>query len=92
MEEPLEKLCKNCNHLMSLHNPDCSFKEDKSSVSSCGCIKAQYYNTIVSDKYIGWIEIHCNSCGQRIGFIDSTVENIFDFTTLCNKCITNFDK
>jgi len=86
MQKSLEKSCKNCTHLMSLHTPSCSFKpEDNEEL--CGCNDPKYYNTIVSDKYIGWTEIHCNSCGEMIGFIDSAVENIYDFTTLCDKCI-----
>lgn len=87
IQKSLEKSCKNCSHDISLHNPNCLFKsEDNDNI--CGCKDAQYYNTIVSDKYIGWIEIHCNSCGKMLGLIDSTVENVYDFTTLCSNCIS----
>jgi len=86
--KPLENLCKNCSHAISLHKPDCMFKIDKSRQNNfCGCKRAEYYNTIVSDRYIGWIEIHCNLCGNMLGFIDSGIENIYDFTTVCSKCI-----
>ncbi|MGV8107471.1 MAG: hypothetical protein ACP5OH_06845 [Nitrososphaerota archaeon] len=72
---------------MSLHSPNCLSKSEENDDNICGCKDPQYYNTIVSDKYIGWIEIHCNACGKMLGFIDSKVENIYDFTTLCSKCI-----
>ncbi|RPJ30031.1 MAG: hypothetical protein EHM25_07480 [Nitrosopumilales archaeon] len=88
IQASVENSCKKCSHPMSLHNPNCLFKsEENDDDNICGCKDAQYYNTIVSDKYIGWIEIHCNACGKMLGFIDSTVENIYDFTTLCSKCI-----
>lgn len=85
--ESVESLCKNCCHPISLHGPRCLFTADDKDNTSCGCADPQYYNTIVSDKYMGWVEIHCNSCGTFLGFIDSTIENIYDFTTLCAKCI-----
>jgi hypothetical protein len=40
---------------------------------------------------MGWIEIHCNSCGTFLAYIDSTIENIYDYTTLCSACITKVD-
>ena len=60
----LENSCKKCAHPISLHNPNCLFKSEENHDNICGCKDAQYYNTIVSDKHIGWIEIHCNSCGK----------------------------
>jgi hypothetical protein len=87
IQKSFEKSCKNCSHAMSLHKPNCLFKSEDNDDNICGCKDAQYYNTIVSDKYIGWIEIHCNSCGKMLGLIDSTVENVYDFTTLCSNCI-----
>lgn len=87
IQKSLESSCKNCSHAISLHNPNCLFKSEDNDDNICGCKDAQYYNTIVSDKYIGWIEIHCNSCGKMLGLIDSTVENVYDFTTLCFNCI-----
>ena len=86
-ENLLESSCKRCSHPISSHKPNCLFKLEENKNDICGCKNAQYYNTIVSDKYIGWIEIHCNSCGKMLAYIDSTVENIYDFTTLCSKCI-----
>lgn len=86
-EGSLENSCKNCFHLISLHKPNCLFKNEQNEKNICGCKNAQYHNAILSSKYIGWVEIHCNSCGKKIGFIDSTTENIYDFTTLCSKCI-----
>ena len=32
-------------------------------------------------------QIHCNSCGVMLGFIDSTREDIYDYITLCPNCI-----
>ena len=87
----VEFLCKNCTHPIDLHKPHCSFSTDDKDSNACECTDPQYYNTIVSDKHIGWIEVHCNSCGALIGFINSTVENIYDFTTLCSNCITKVD-
>lgn len=86
-EKSLENSCKNCFHLISLHKPNCLFKTEQNEENICGCKNAQYHNAILSSKYIGWVEIHCNSCGKKIGFIDSTTDNIYDFTTLCSKCI-----
>jgi hypothetical protein len=84
----LENSCKNCSHTISLHTPDCTFKIDNSGKNDfCGCKGPEYYNMIVSDKYVGWTEIHCNLCGNMLGFIDSGIENIYDFTTACRKCI-----
>ena len=31
--------------------------------------------------------LHCTSCGVLLGFIDSTMEDIYDFITLCPNCI-----
>ena len=86
-ETSFENSCKNCFHPISSHKPNCLSKaEDGENI--CGCKNAQYHNAILSGKYIGWIEIHCNSCGKKIGFIDSTTDNIYDFTILCSQCIT----
>jgi hypothetical protein len=83
-----EPQCKNCQHAISLHKPNCLSKENRNENNVvCGCDDAQYYNAIISGDYVGWVEIHCNSCGTIIGFLDSTIENIFDYTTLCPKCI-----
>ena len=90
-QKPIQDSCKNCSHPISLHKPNCLFKPEKNEDNLCGCKKAEYYNTIVSDKYIGWTEIHCNSCGRMLGFIDSAVENVYDFTTLCPRCIRKVD-
>ena len=87
IQKNVEFLCKNCTHPIDLHKPHCSFTNEDYEGNGCECRNPQYYNTIVSDKHIGWIEIHCNSCGTLIGFINSTIENIYDFTTLCSDCI-----
>jgi hypothetical protein len=84
--------CKNCNHPIPLHKPICSFKEAENAGDICGCQNAQYYNTLVSAEHIGWEEIHFNSCGVLTSFIDSTLENISDFTILCPKCIAKISR
>ena len=88
LQKSLENSCKNCSHPMSLHKPNCLYKLEDNDGNFCGCQVAQYYNTIVSDRYIGWTEIRCNSCGNILGYIDSAVENVYDFTTVCSKCIS----
>jgi len=42
---------------------------------------------VISGKYFGWIEIHCNNCGKLLCYIDSSTENVYDFKILCKKCI-----
>ena len=80
--------CAKTAHILLIYiSRYCSFTNEDDEGNGCECRNPQYYNTIVSDKHIGWIEIHCNSCGTLIGFINSTVENIYDFTTLCSNCI-----
>ena len=79
-----EKSCENCSHPISLHDPKCSFHSEENR--TCGCDNAEYHNAIIS-KYVGWTEIRCNSCGKTVGFLQSILENIDDFTTLCPKCI-----
>jgi hypothetical protein len=81
--------CKNCYHDISLHNPDCKAKSDSNGHEHniCHCNNPQYYNTIVSDKYIGWTEVHCNNCGKLVCLIDSTNEDVYDFLILCPQCI-----
>lgn len=81
-----ENSCKNCSHPISLHKPDCLSKSEDNNETICGCKKPQYYNAIVSEN-IGWIEVHCNSCGKMLAFIDCTVDDIYDFNILCSKCI-----
>jgi hypothetical protein len=41
----------------------------------------------VSDKYIGWTEVHCNTCGKLVCLIDSTNEDVYNFLILCPQCI-----
>jgi len=53
----------------------------------CDCETPEFYNAIISGKYFGWIEIHCNSCGKLLCYIDSSTENVYDFKILCKKCI-----
>ena len=82
-EKSFDKSCENCSHPISLHDPNCSFQNDN---EICGCENAEYHNVIISN-YVGWTEIRCNSCGKTLGFLQSVLENIDDYTTLCPKCI-----
>ena len=43
------------------------------------CHKPEFYNIVISGKYIGWTEIHCNNCGKLVAYIDSQIENIDDY-------------
>ena len=83
-EVEVNLLCKNCQHQISMHIPNCSalFRN-----SICNCNKPEFYNVVISGKYIGWTEIHCNSCGKLVAFIDSPIENIDDFKIRCKHCI-----
>ena len=81
-------LCRNCNHPMNVHTPRCNYMEENNIKGElCDCKTPQYHNAVISGQYIGWMEIHCNSCGALIGLIDSTNEDISDFVTLCPACI-----
>ena len=86
-DNQVESDCKNCSHPITSHRPNCEVKTDESD-DACGCSNPQYNNAIISGKYVGWTEIHCSSCGVLLGFIDSTMEDIYDFITLCPNCIT----
>ena len=77
-------LCKNCQHQISMHVPNCSALLHN---GICDCNKPEFYNVVISGKYIGWTEIHCNSCGKLVAFIDSPIENIDDFKIRCKHCI-----
>jgi hypothetical protein len=71
-----------------MHLPNCKVLfDDGDSGKSCGCDKPEFYNIVISGKYIGWTEIHCNSCGKLIAYIDSPIENIDDFKIRCKHCI-----
>jgi hypothetical protein len=88
----VEAECKNCNHGITMHKPNCTAKQyNFSEEHICGCEKPQYYGAIVSNKYIGWTEFHCNNCGILIGFLNSLDENIYeiaqDEVILCVNCI-----
>jgi hypothetical protein len=75
---------------MSMHLPNCTvLSDDKDSEKICNCNKPEFYNIIISGKYIGWTEIHCNSCGKLVAFIDSPIENIDDYKIMCRHCIIN---
>ena len=81
-------LCKNCQHQMSMHTPNCTVLLDENdSTNFCNCNKPEFYNIVISGKYIGWTEIHCNNCGKLIAYIDSQIENIDDFKIMCKHCI-----
>ena len=87
-EIDVELLCKNCQHLFSLHTPKCSAVDQEGVTEEiCYCEKPEYYNAIISGRHIGWTEIHCNSCGKLLAYIDSASENIYDFTVRCKRCI-----
>jgi hypothetical protein len=88
-ETDVESECKNCYHDIRLHNPDCKAKSDNNIHDDdiCHCDIPQYYNTIVSGKYIGWTEVHCNTCGKLVCLIDSTNEDVYNFLILCPQCI-----
>ncbi|MDR4510109.1 MAG: hypothetical protein MRJ93_00190 [Nitrososphaeraceae archaeon] len=62
-------------------------KEQKSERKCCECDNPEFYNAVISGKYIGWTEIHCNNCGKLLCYIDSSSENVYDFVILCKKCI-----
>jgi hypothetical protein len=87
-ETEVSLLCKNCQHQLSMHLPTCRTLLDKSnSTKICDCNKPEFYNTVISGKYIGWTEIHCNNCGKLVSFIDSSIKNIDDFKIMCKHCI-----
>ena len=91
MDEPETKvspICKNCQHQMSMHSSNCRvLSNDRDSRKICGCNRPEFYNIVISGKYIGWTEIHCNSCGKLVAFIDSPIENIDDYKIMCKHCI-----
>ncbi|HKO41225.1 MAG TPA: hypothetical protein VJU85_08185 [Nitrososphaeraceae archaeon] len=93
MDEPVTEvnlLCKNCLHQMSMHLPTCiELSDNKDSAKICNCNKPEFYNIVISGKYIGWTEIHCNSCGKLVAFLDSPIENIDDSKIMCRQCIIN---
>jgi hypothetical protein len=91
-EISVEAECKNCNHAISVHKPSCTaIYRDFTKEHICGCKKPQYYGAIISNKYIGWTEFHCNNCGKLIGFLNSLDESIYeiaqDEATLYTNCI-----
>ncbi len=88
LETEVNLLCKNCQHKVSMHLPNCTILSDDSS-KTCDCNKPEFYNIVISGKYIGWTEIHCNSCGKLVAYIDSPIENIDDFKIMCKHCIIN---
>jgi hypothetical protein len=45
----------NCTTLLDNNNDDDNV---------CNCNKPEFYNVVISGKYIGWTEIHCNNCGN----------------------------
>jgi hypothetical protein len=82
-------ICKNCQHQISLHRPNCTTLLDDSHDDNnvCNCNIPEFYNVAISGKYIGWTEIHCNNCGKLVAYIDSSIENIEDFKIMCKNCI-----
>jgi hypothetical protein len=92
-EIEVESECKNCNHDIRLHKPNCTAKcYDITEEHVCGCKKPQYFGAIVSDKYVGWTELHCNNCSRLIRFLNTLEENIYEIIQdehiLCSNCIT----
>ena len=88
LETEVNILCKNCQHQVSMHLPNCTILSGDST-KTCDCNKPEFYNIVISGKYIGWTEIHCNSCGKLVAYIDSPIENIDDFKIMCKHCIIN---
>ena len=88
LETEVNLLCKNCQHKVSMHLPHCTILSDDRT-KTCDCNKPEFYNIVISGKYIGWTEIHCNSCGKLVAYIDSPIENIDDFKIMCKHCIIN---
>lgn len=87
-EVDVDLICKNCQHQVSLHMPNCTtLLEDGNDENVCNCNKPEFYNVVISGKYIGWTEIHCNNCGKLVACIDSPIENIEDFKIMCKNCI-----
>ena len=87
-EVDVNLICKNCQHQISLHKPNCTTLLDGSHDDNiCNCNKPEFYNIAISGKYIGWTEIHCNKCGKLVAYIDSSIENIDDFKIMCKNCI-----
>ena len=81
-------ICKNCQHQISMHMPNCTTLLDGNNKDNiCKCKKPEFYNVVISGKYIGWTEIHCNNCGKLVAYIDSSIENIYDFKIMCKHCI-----
>ena len=92
VDEPVREvnlLCKNCLHQMSMHLPNCTELSDNKDSKICNCNKPEFYNIVISGKYIGWTEIHCNNCGKLVAFLDSPIENIDDSKIMCRQCIVN---
>ena len=87
-EVEVNLLCKNCQHQISMHQPKCSALFHN---NICNCNKPEFYNVIISGKYIGWTEIHCNNCGKLVAFIDSQIENIDDSKIRCKHCIIHYN-
>ena len=83
-EVDVNLICKNCQHQMSMHMPNCRTLLDD---NVCNCNKPEFFNVIISGKYIGWTEIHCNNCGKLVAYIDNPLENIYDYTLMCKHCI-----
>jgi hypothetical protein len=93
-ELDVEAECKNCNHAVYIHKPKCTAKyHSLNEERTCGCENPQYYGTIISNKYLGSTEFHCNNCGKLIGFLNSIDENIYetiqDEVILCINCISS---
>ena len=88
-EVDVNLICKNCQHQITYHMPNCITVIDDSNDNNtvCDCNKPEFYNIAISGKYIGWTEIHCNNCGKLIAYIDSQIENIDDFKIMCKHCI-----
>jgi len=91
-ETNVDIICKNCQHQMSMYMPNCTvLLHNGDHKKICDCNNAEFYNAVISGKYIGWTEIHYNNCGKLLAFIDSPSENIYDFSVMCKKCIVQHD-
>ena len=51
--EDVSVLCKNCQYTISMHLPNCTGVSNESHTKICNCNKPEFYNVIISGKYIG---------------------------------------
>ena len=86
-EEENENEDKEQEEQEKISNQDLTETIETPKKKCCDCETPEFYNAVISGKYFGWIEIHCNNCGKLLCYIDSSTENVYDFEILCKKCI-----